>query len=427
MGIDKSVPRRRRVWQVVIALLCVITTAGVGMAIAVARSNSDSSDAVSESTTATASLTTMEKTITASGTLSPAVTETAAFAAAGTVTEVLVAEGDTVAEGDELARIDTLSLNQSLLSARVDYLEARADYDEAVANGTSTDISSARVSAAKAAYKIAKQTYRDAKAAMSDQVLTAPVAGLVTSVDIEVGDVVGGSGSQGGLATSGGGTSSMSAAPGGATSSTTTTTTDDSASITIVGQDAWQVTTTVSESDIANVSVGLQAELTADDLDGTVFGVIAAVGKLPSASTGAIAYPVTIEVTGSPTGLYDGISVDVSLIYQRRTDVLTVPAAAVTTADGESTVEVVAADGTVTSTAVEIGETSGDRVEITSGLDEGAEVSYIPFTGSGNSGGSDRQGMMPGGTMPEGTMPGGFGGQGGPPAGFSGGPGGGQG
>ncbi len=56
------------------------------------------------------------------------------------------------------------------------------------------------------------------------------------------------------------------------------------------------------------------------------------------------------------------MSVDVEIIYERRTDVLTVPALAVTRADdGTSQVTKVADDGTTQTVTVETGETSGRR------------------------------------------------------------------
>ena len=56
-----------------------------------------------------------------------------------------------------------------------------------------------------------------------------------------------------------------------------------------------------------------------------------------------------------------------ALIYERRTDVLTVPSAAVTTGDdGTSTVLLVDADGNQVETVVEVGESVGSLTEILS-------------------------------------------------------------
>jgi len=129
-----------------------------------------------------------------------------------------------------------------------------------------------------------------------------------------------------------------------------------------------------------------------------VFGTISAIGLLSTSDTGVAAYPVTVAVTGDQEGLHDGVSADVKLVYERRTDVLTVPSMAVTTTDGQSTVDVLAADGTTTTTDVTVGETSGDLTEITDGLAEGDEVVLAVFTPGG---GSDPRGNQTG-KLPDG-------------------------
>jgi membrane fusion protein, macrolide-specific efflux system len=187
-----------------------------------------------------------------------------------------------------------------------------------------------------------------------------------------------------------------------------------------VSTDSWQVSLSVSETEVSEIAAGDQVELATDD--GTsFFGTVSSIGLLPSTTSGAATYPVVVAVTGSPEGLFDGISVTADIVYERRADVLTVPANAVTTGtDGTSTVTVVADDGTTTETTVEVGETSGSLVEITSGLAEGDMVQITVFTpGStgtdggtgGQSGTGGQTGTFPGGGS--GTFPGGGTGTGG--------------
>ncbi|HEY0217884.1 MAG TPA: efflux RND transporter periplasmic adaptor subunit [Cellulomonas sp.] len=181
----------------------------------------------------------------------------------------------------------------------------------------------------------------------------------------------------------------------------------------IIGTDAWQISVTVDETDVTLIAVGDQVEITVEDATDTLYGTVGEIGLLSSSSGGVAAYPVVIDVTGSPDGLHDGVSADVSIIYERRTDVLTVPSAAVTTVDGQSVVTQEGADGDQVTTAVTVGETSGTLVEITDGLAEGDEVLVTTFTpGAGTSGGSGsdsgystQQGGFPGGGDFSGEMP----------------------
>jgi macrolide-specific efflux system membrane fusion protein len=351
-------------------------------------------------TTAAASLTTLQKSVTASGTLTPTVQESVSFAVSGTVTAVDVAAGDTVTEGQTLATVDTLELGADLLSAKADLASAEATLADLEDADDGSDTAQAQIDAASARVDVAQAAVDAANEAMSDATLVAPVAGLVTSADLEVGDVVSGSSSG-----SSGSSSSAGSAPGGSQS---TSSSSSSGQFTIVGTDAYEVELSVDDADVALIAAGDQVELTSDDLDGTVFGVVRSIGLL-STSTGVASYPVVVDVTGDTSTLHDGISVDAEIVYERRTDVLTVPSAAITTnADGTTTVTKVASDGTASTVTVTTGETSGTVTEITAGLSEGDEVQVTTYARADSTSGT--QGELPGGgqfEFPGGEMPGG--------------------
>ncbi|GEL95810.1 efflux RND transporter periplasmic adaptor subunit [Cellulomonas composti] len=379
-----------------------------------------SAQAATQDTTQTvqASLTTMEKTVTGTGTLTPTVNEDVSFEVSGTVLTVDVAVGDTVTAGQTLATVDTLQLNADLLAANATLKEAQARLDDAEDADDGTDLAQAQIDAADAQVDVAQAAYDEADEAMSDATLVAPAAGLVTTVDLEVGDAVTGTGSSSGSGGAGGATGGT-----GATGSSTSDT--SSAQFVIVGTDAWQVTTSVDETDVALIEVGDQVEMTSDDLTDTLYGTVGEIGLVSTSSSGVASYPVTVDVTLPDETLHDGVSVDTTIIYERRTDVLTVPSIAVTQADdGTSQVTQVADDGTTSIVAVETGETSGTLVEITSGLSEGDSVQVEVVTRQqGQNGQTGQNGQQSGDfQLPDGFQP--------PEGGFPGGgnfPGGGQG
>ncbi|GAA3758964.1 efflux RND transporter periplasmic adaptor subunit [Microbacterium kribbense] len=331
--------------------------------------------------TATASLQTLQKTVAGTGTVAPTVQDSVSFAVAGTVTDVAVKTGATVKKGQTLAKVDTLQLNAALLQAKATLAQAQATLSsaESANGGTAADV--ARVSAASAAVDVAAAAVTDAQTAMSDATLTAPAAGLITAVTIATGDKISGTsaaGSGSANASTGAGTGSgggAASANGSAAASSST----HSADFTLVSTDSWTLSVSVGETDITNVAVGDQVDLT--DTDGTAyFGTVSQVGDLPSTTSGAAAYPVTIAVTGTGKGLFDGVSLTAAIVYQRRTDVLAVPSAAVTTTGSTSTVQVVGSDGTHTTVTVKVGETAGGYTEITSGIKEGTTVVVASFT-----------------------------------------------
>lgn len=384
--------RRRTI--VLGSLALVVAVALVGY-LTVLRPRAAQAETAGAPTTTTAEVTTttFEQTVATSGTLTPNVQEDVSFEASGTVLSVEVAAGDTVAAGQPLATIDTLRLDAALAQANADLAQAQAALADAEADDDGSDAAQAAVEARESAVAVAQQAYDVAEAALSDATLTAPVAGLVTQVSVAVGDTVG---SATGSSGSGSGGASMQG-------SSSTSGSASTAAFRIVATDAWQVEVSVGEADVTAIEQGDQVELSSDSLDGTVFGTVSEIGRLPSTSQGAVAYPVTVTVTGSPDGLYDGVSVDVSIITERRTDVLAVPAAAVTTAeDGTTTVTLVADDGSTSEQVVETGESSGQLVEVVSGLSEGDTVQYAMFTPGAARG---QEGQSGTGGLPEGFDP----------------------
>ncbi|WEO77730.1 biotin/lipoyl-binding protein [Cryobacterium sp. SO2] len=380
---------RPRTW--VIAGVVVVALAGGGVYWFVIAAPASSATAEVAPTTVAASLETMEQTVASSGTLAAAVQEDVSFSVSGTVTAVNVQAGTVVAAGDVLATVDTLTVDSALLTAKATLASAEAKLSDSEDASDGSDSDLAQIAANGASVTVAQTAVTDAEADVAAAVLTAPVAGLVTAATVEVGDVISGSGSSG---------SSGSAA--GSTTGATTTTTASSAAFTIVGTDSWQIDLAVGETDIADVSVADQVELSLDD--GTAFfGTVTEVGLLPSTTSGAVTYPVVVTVTGTPDGLFDGIAVTASIVYERRTDVLTVASSAVTTTGDTTTVTTLDDDGNEVETPVTVGETVGNLTEIVDGLEEGDEVVVTVFTPAGgtNDSGTDT------GEFPSGGMPGG--------------------
>ncbi len=362
---------RPRTWIIIGVAAAIVIAAGIATPILLLQHRAS---AEGRTITATVGTQTLQKSVTSTGTLTPTVNDAVDFAVSGTVTDVYVKAGDTVTKGQKLAKVSTLSLNAALLQAKAQLAKAQATLSDAERASNGSAASVAQISADSASVSVAQAGVQSAKDDLKDAVLTAPDAGLVTDVEVAVGDTVNGSGGSGG-------------ASGGSSGSST-------AAFTIVGTDAWEVDGTVSESDVALLAAGDQVTLAGTD-GTTIFGVLREVGVIPSTSSGAAEYPVTIDVTGAPKGLYDGVSLTATIIYERRTDVLAVPTAAIATGtDGSTTVTVVGTDGTQTKATVTVGETDGTYTEITGGLTEGQTIVLATFTaGTGGTGTGTRGGF----------------------------------
>jgi macrolide-specific efflux system membrane fusion protein len=361
---------------------------------------------------ASASLQTLDKSVSASGSITQAVKQTVTFQASGTVLSVEVEEGETVEPGQTLAVIDTLRLDAARLQAEANLAEAEASLAQAQTTADGGTASDARIAAAEKQVEVAAANLALAEANMDDAVLVAPVAGQVTAVGLAVGDMVTASGSGSAAGSGSAGSAGASGMNPGADSGQQASA---AGGFTIVGSQSWSIDLTVPDSGLALLEVGDQAELSVDGVADTVYGVISSLGRVASTSGGSAAFPVRVDITGQPKGLFDGLSATVELIYERRIDVLTVPLSAVQNIDGVSYVDKLV-DSVATRTQVAVGETAGSMIEITSGLAEGDQVQIaiaLP-TGSGDSSGGDTEQPIeqfgPDGGMPFGDFTGDFGG-----------------
>ncbi|MGO4255887.1 efflux RND transporter periplasmic adaptor subunit [Marmoricola sp. RAF53] len=379
----------RRRWWVVVAAVLVLAGAGAWFGLA----SGDDSAGV-QRITATVATGTYKDTVSASGTITPKKEADVAFTSSGTVTAVEVAVGDKVTRGDVLARIDddVLVAQRAAAQAQVDAAQSQLSEDSGA--------SSTQVAADEAALASARSQLAEAADAVGNATLRAPFAGTVSVVGYAVGDTVGGS-------TGGNG----SAAAGGSDGAT--------AAITVITPRRLLVEANVSAADVSRLKTGMQAEITPTGGGDVVYGTVTEVGVIASASSsGAAQFPVTIEVTGTPAGLYPGSSATVAITVKQATDVLAVPTAALhSDADGTTYVYVVR-DGKRVRTTVKTGTAYGAQTEVLSGVKAGDEIEVVTISGQRGTGTNrNRQGgnlTFPGGAeLPGGGQlpPGGFSGQ----------------
>ena len=381
---------RSRRWLAVPVVL-LVATGGTGAWLL----TRDESAAV-EPTTATVAAETVRETVAASGTVASARSADLDFEVSGTVTRVLVAEGDRVRKGQALAQVDasTLLAQRTAAVATLDAAHTQREEDEDL------DASDTQLAADQAAIVAARGAVEEAREAVRDATLRATIGGTVVSLDLARGDVVGA------------GAGSGSAASTGTATATTTT-----SAISIVSTDRFVVHATVAAADVATLTTGLQAEITPSGATDVVYGTVSDVGLVAEAdSSGAAVFPVSVEVTGAQDGLYAGTAADVSIIVRQTAGVLTVPSRALTTSDDTTYVTRIV-DGAEVRTEVETGTAYGMSTEVLSGLAEGDVVEIPGFSRPTGGGGEDEQQQMPdfGGQMPD------FGGQA-PGGGFPGAP-----
>jgi multidrug efflux pump subunit AcrA (membrane-fusion protein) len=200
----------------------------------------------------------------------------------------------------------------------------------------------------------AQQTVTNDTNSVNESSLLAPAGGTVAAINVTVGNAV---------TTA---SSSASAAASNAASST-------GANFIILTPGSFQVTGTISDSQVNQVAIGQHAVVTAAGTASGLPGTVTSVGQIATVASGVATFPVTVQVTGTHPALRDGMSATISVIINQVVGVLTVPSSAVHTNGTTSTVQVLN-NGVPSSVIVTTGAADSSRTEIQSGLTAGETV-----------------------------------------------------
>lgn len=139
----------------------------------------------------------------------------------------------------------------------------------------------------------------------------------------------------------------------------------------IVDDSKLEAVLNVPERDLATMKPGLAVNMMVDAMPGQSFvGVIDRVSPVVDAGSGT--FRVVTAFDGGQ-GLRPGMFGRISVVYDERTDALTVPRAALLEDAGETAVFAVR-DNKAVRVPIEVGHLSGELAEVRKGLDEGEQV-----------------------------------------------------
>jgi RND family efflux transporter MFP subunit len=286
------------------------------------------------------------------------------FGVTGTVTELLVEEGNNVTEGQVLARLDAPSLESSVemaelqveiaqeqvKAARAQYEIALINWNAAVANTTlkkvyreQVNIAEANWETTKANLEIAELSLESAELNLEKALIVSPFDGVVTDVAITEGREI---------------TAAMLASP----------------AITVISTGEMELSGFIDEIDVPAVEVGQAAIISFDALpDEEVSGKVVFVSLVSTVRAGVISYAATMSLEDNVTGLRDGMSATAEVIIERRDDVLLIPNRAIR-GTLENPKVVVLVDEQAEEREITLGLTDGINTEVLSGLQEGEQV-----------------------------------------------------
>jgi macrolide-specific efflux system membrane fusion protein len=400
------------------AVVVVVAAAGVGTWLA--TSSSSASPLVTTTTSVqTIATGTITQTVASSGTLEPANQANLDFGASGQVTAVDVTAGQTVTAGQALATIGSTTLAAALAEA-----QATLANDQALlSSDQSAGASAAQIASDEANIASTQTQVTNAQTALADATLTSTINGTVAAVNLTVGQQVTGSSSSsstsststtgtgstsGGSSFSGaGGSGGLSSTGASSASSSSSTSSASTAQVVVVSTGSYIVNATVNSTQVGELKVGDQATITVSGSTATVYGTVGSIGLLASTTSGVSSFPVVIDVTGSPAGLYGGSSATVSIITQELQDVVVVPTTAIKYS-GNATTVTLDSDGKKVTREIQIGTASGGDTQVTSGRSVGDKVYVTEVTFHGGLSGRTGSSLFGGG----GAGVGGFGGGG---------------
>jgi multidrug efflux pump subunit AcrA (membrane-fusion protein) len=321
----------------------------------------------------------------------------------------------------------------------LDQAQLAAAAQASTATATPT-VDQAAVDSAQASAIQAQNAVNNAQKALDATTLTAPSAGVLTSVNIAVGDQVSGtsnssasnsSASAGNGSSSTGNNSNASGANGSSNSngaSNGNNSSSSSAAFTIVTPNSFEVKVGFPESDAVKVQVGQATVTTLDALPGTsMAGTVLSIDQTATVTSNVVTYDALVSVNNAPSTAKSGMTANVTVTTLSKDNVLQVPTAAVQTQAGTSYVNKLV-NGQSVQTEVATGLQGDSSTEITSGLSQGDQVVIDTgsiaaaartgtggggnFTGGGG-GGFGGGGFTGGGGGFTGGGGGGFGGRGG--------------
>ena len=331
--------------------------------------------------------TTIQNSITATGTIEPVTSVTVGTQVSGIVAHMYVDYNSEVRRGQVIAELDKTNLMSELNTAKANLnsVQSALNYQSANFNRYKTlfekglvsadEFESARLSYQQANQQVAqaRENVKRAQTNLGYATITSPIDGIVLSKSVEEGQTVAASFSTPELFT--------------------------------IAQDLtnMQVIADIDEADIGGVKAGQRVSFTVDAFpDDTFQGTVKQVRQQATTESNVVTYEVVISAPNNDLKLKPGLTANVTIFTLEKSDVLAVPSKALRFMPNEAfltpeqKIEDCQGDtklwtqegNTFKAHKVSTGITNGVLTEILGGISEGAEV----LTDFNMTGGNEAQG-----------------------------------
>jgi RND family efflux transporter MFP subunit len=277
---------------------------------------------------------TLDSVVTAAGSLSSRNSSVLSSKVMGRVVHLSVQEGDQVAAGKLLMKIDSGEITAQAIMARATYNNAKLQYNRIKSLYDATAATQMEMDQATLGFENAEAGLQAAKAMESYTIITAPISGQIVEKRINVGEM---------------------ALPG-------------QPLIRIEDNKNLRLEVTVKEQDILFIQPGNPVKVRIDAMPGTeIRGTVSQVVQASDVRTHSFIVKIDIPANkGLVTGMYGKASFTIG-----KHEAILIPKTALVEMSGISGVYLVSADQSAVFQMVQTGEEHGIFVEIISGLKKG--------------------------------------------------------
>ena len=219
------------------------------------------------------------------------------------------------------------------------YIAAKESANTVVAK---TEVSAERLQSQEARVETARANLAKAETQLAKRTLRAPFSGIITDVDVVSGELV----------------------------------SPATMAVSLIANDAYEVSVDIPESDIADLTVGDTADVTFDAYDEAVFGAkVVFVAPRAKIVDGVSTVEAVLHFTTQDPRIKAGLSADVSLLANEKKDTLFVPSRAIFEDEPGKTFVRAFLNGHIKEIPVVTGLRGSDGMtEIVEGLSEGDEI-----------------------------------------------------
>jgi len=257
----------------------------------------------------------------------------------------------------KMASIEELEgMKSANAAAQADWQSASARVNDIASKKAEIEARQQDITMAEAQAETEALSLSDAEQRLSDTTVTAPLDGVISSRNVQIGQII-----ASGINNVGGGTTVL----------------------TLADLTRLYVLVSVDESDIGRVAAGQAAKITVDAYPDEVFsGEVVLVATKGVTTSNVVTFEVKVEVTGdNRTLLKPEMTANVSIVTKNKLDSLLVPVTALERKKGQSWITVLMKDGTSNRRMVTIGDSNGEFVEIIKGVEIGEVVLLAPEGG----------------------------------------------